>query len=386
MAIGLLGAAVAIIAIAGTPRGEKQIREWLVGEQPPAVSYCAGGTWEADAAEGEAGQEGETMTLEFVSEITLENLWDPFALSGPVHSVACGFSNWGLYLEITDVTNLPGDQPGWWDPNTLCGGHDGQIWKVTGGYVNSIPIMGSCWFWVCEGSSLHSGTFTGEIAKLERVSLCEFNQTDETVLTLEFEGCIDENGDAVSIEWSGSPADLDPPVADNLTLSGTFEGCLHKGTGGNRYITQELACNCYAIDLDDWEESFGCPDQYRGRVLEGKPATAIWECVETVAGCDDCLDDAWACATRGGDPHHAIDEAGRVWMAYEYEHDIRVVHRDSPQRDWEEHTPAFEEMQHMAPSICCLTDGRILVAATRWRGKTELMMSPDDGMSWQRPA
>ena len=91
------------------------------------------------------------------------------------------------------------------------------------------------------------------------------------------------------------------------------------------------------------------------------------------------------CESLPGDPHLAVDYAGRVWLAFRSKGNIVVYDRDSPQRPWRERTPAFQEHDHTAPCIMHFPDQRILVTATRWGGHSELMESRDYGHTWSRP-
>ena len=322
-------------------------------------------------------------------------------VSGPVHSTDNDFVVW--YAQIEDVTNNALLQPDWWPgeaPDCPCGAsgeescYDGQIWRVTlvaelvpGGYQEEVG-----WLYVCEadspsGASSYSATFTVSITDVEQVTACEYRVSDSSAYTARFESCMDAEGDPVTLEIA-QPMIPGPWAAeDTFAIAGTVDACLHKGTAGRNYVTHEMLCNVFDIDLEEWDEVFGGGD-YRGYAAEDNEAR--WEAVNNSV-VNDCADRAWVCRGPGaGDPDLRVDDAGRVWLAMGYGvkqgGDIRVYHRDSPQREWEEHEPAFEEMQHSDPSILPLADGTIMVAATRWRGKTELMMSPDDGMSWKRPA
>jgi len=331
-----------------------------------------------------SGEERGPVKLVFASKIKTENLWDPFFMSGPVHSWYAGFV--GAAIQVTDITNLPDRWPNNFS-DTVCGTEDDrfQLWEVelkTEGAEGPEPVLG--YYWVCEETETYQGVFECELTEVERVNLCTFRvaNAEEGRLTLSFEPCMDGDGNAYRLELTCSLAEAELETGDTFEIGGLFEGCLHKGTAHNRYIRQELACNCYDIDLEEWDERFGCPDHYEARAIE--PATAVWECVNSTVGCDDCADGAWGCEVRGGGPDHAVDAAGRVWMAYEHQQNIRIVDRDSPQREWGERTPAFNEMQHTDPSIVCFADQTMIVAATRLMGHTELMLSRDYGQSWEQ--
>lgn len=357
-------------------RARAQARAEKTEEARPEKSFPS---WsETQECRGERGP----VRLVFESKIKLDNLWDPFAVSGPVHRTGCDFLVGRIHIE--DVTNAPDAQPEWWDEN-FCGEmKPAQLWRVTvfndqlepGEYVEDI-----CWFWKCEGDNSHEGIFTCEISGLERVSLCQFRVADESECELKWDGCIDEDGNAGEIIVSGLLRDWGYSAGHLFTLAGQAETCLHKGTAANRYVTQELACNCYEIDLSDWQEYFWGGDA----IGYGDGAKACWEAVNNFGGTWECLAVNWTCKTRAGGPHHTLDPAGRPWMAYEHEQNIRVVYRSSPQRQWHEVSPAFDEMGHSDPSILCFADGIIMVAARRLMGHTELKITPDGGKSWRRP-
>jgi len=103
---------------------------------------------------------------------------------------------------------------------------------------------------------------------------------------------------------------------------------------------------------------------------------------------EDREETPWACQALGlsGDPHLTTDGAGRVWLATVTDGRVRVLVRDSPQRPWEEQTPAFdEEDQFSDPCIMCTPDGRIYVMATRVGGRSVLRRSVDQGRTWEAP-
>jgi len=326
---------------------------------------------------------GETgpMTLIFESKIKLENLWDPFVVSGPVSRARYDLP--GSAWELLDVTNDVERQPEWWDPFQCCGSQLGQIWRfrIRGPQGAHEENHADCWFWVCDDTDGHEGTMTVTYSGLERIDICTFKVQAESEYHLEFDGCMDEDGAGGSTDLTGLMIEHGYAVGDEITLTGTFLGCLHKGTAGKRYITHEMACNCYNIDLSDWEKYFWGGDA----IGYGDGGRAHWEAVNNFAGAEDCAWGIWSCKTRAGGPDHAVDPAGRPWMAYEHEQNIRVVYRSSPQRQWHEVSPAFDEMGHSDPSILCFADGIIMVAARRLMGHTELKITPDGGKSWRRP-
>ncbi|GAH55289.1 unnamed protein product, partial [marine sediment metagenome] len=100
------------------------------------------------------------------------------------------------------------------------------------------PLMdsASCWFWVCEDMSNWSGTFSITYTGIEQVSLCTYKVLEGATYAVTWDGCRDEGGGATQISVSGTFAGVE--VGEEFTLGGNFQGCLHKGTGGNNYVTQ----------------------------------------------------------------------------------------------------------------------------------------------------
>lgn len=390
VALVIVGAA--LLFIGRTPRGETQIRKWLIGEREEPAYVCAGGSWRPEADKLQGGQEGEIVTLSFTSQITLENVWDPFSISGPVHSTHSNFIAW--YLQIKDVTNVLGEQPEWWPgspPDCPCGQQSpvecwgGQIWSVVlqAGLTPPGYAMDAGWFYLCDplspcSASSYSGTFSVSIANLERVSTCEFEVRATSAYVARFEYCLDENGTNHALEVSGLLAPDYYSVGDKLSLEGGFEGCLHKGTAGKKYISQEMECSAFIIDLDDWEEFF-CGNDARAY---GEKTVARWEAVNDFAA-DGCADDSWACEERFGGPHMDVDGSGQPWIVFDHGQSVLVYRRSSPQRPWEQHTNAFDDWDHYEPCITHFSDRRILVGATSIaRKRTEFVESNDAGMSW----
>jgi len=103
----------------------------------------------------------------------------------------------------------------------------------------------------------------------------------------------------------------------------------------------------------------------------------------------DQADTPWAgqFVMRFGEPHATVDGFGRIWVAFADEGKIRVVVRSSPQRAWEERTPAFDEgdQEYKSPCVMCMSTGRVHVSATLVGGKSIMRMSCDDGESWGAP-
>jgi len=93
----------------------------------------------------------------------------------------------------------------------------------------------------------------------------------------------------------------------------------------------------------------------------------------------------WAWLYLGGatQPSISVDAAGRLWLARnDGVGNIQVYHRDSPQRDWEKHTDAFDDGEHEYPVIRPYTDGRIQVFATEKDGTSDVVESRDDARTW----
>lgn len=274
------------------------------------------------------------MDVTYTCNLTLANLWDPFVLSGPVRASENTFVSW--YMQLEDVTSNVPLQPEWWpgEPpyDCVCGKPDGpggcysgQIWKVTiiadlvpGGYRET-----SGWFYVCHpesptGSSSYSAAFSVTVTDVDQLSVCQYEVTEASAYTVRFENCMDENGDPVVLEIA---AGLIPgfEVGDMLTIGGTFETCLHKGSAENNYVTQAMACNVYALDFSEWEEFF-CGGDARGY---GDEAVAYWEAINDFVA-DGCAAEQWVCILRRA--RDLVQWAGPDGLLHVYMVGPAVVH------------------------------------------------------------
>ena len=82
-------------------------------------------------------------------------------------------------------------------------------------------------------------------------------------------------------------------------------------------------------------------------------------------------------------PHLALDDAGRVWLAAnDGRNNVRVYWRSSPQQPWERCADAFRARRHAHPCITPMHDGRLIVSATASDGTVETVESVNDGVSW----
>lgn len=83
-------------------------------------------------------------------------------------------------------------------------------------------------------------------------------------------------------------------------------------------------------------------------------------------------------------PHLALDDAGRVWLAAnDGRNNVRVYWRPSPQRGWTKLTDAFDDQSHEHPCITPMHDGRLVVSATHVTTReVDMVESTDDGRSW----
>ncbi len=82
-------------------------------------------------------------------------------------------------------------------------------------------------------------------------------------------------------------------------------------------------------------------------------------------------------------PHLALDDSGRVWLAAnDGKGNIRVYWRPSPQQPWERCTDAFISRDHAHPCITPMHDGRLMVSATDSTGVVDIVVSSNDGKNW----
>lgn len=323
------------------------------------------------------GDEGDMADLTYTSTITLENLWDPFLVSGPVLEIRWAAAGFCADIEILDVTNNLGACPPWWDA-TICGvGTDGQIWRVQ--IIEPLGIVGFGWFYVCDPTSGYTLNVTAEFFNVTKIA-CQYHYDATSYVKVTVGPIWDAAGNPGNITVSARPSFWNGPGI--LSRHIWWEGCLHKGSEDTNYITQAFTCDDYTIDIDAWHEPF-CGTHYLGYAASAR--VAKWKCLVKTPGCDACADGTWL---LGPVPRRLAmdrDPMDVEWVVWVDGSDIKVIFRETDLTTWS--APVVVDNSGEYDQVDISHPGGVVFVVARRSCDHELCewYSHDRGANWDGP-